>query len=170
LIPAFLSPAEQHEHGKELEDWRGKRFKSEYLSLVRPFSAVPNLLQRVRDRGLRVAVASSAKKEELEKYLDIARIGDLIDEITSADDVNESKPAPDVFQVVLKKLEIAGSDAVAVGDTPYDAEAAGKASISTIGVLSGGFSENALRHAGCAEIYPGPAGLLSLFASSLLGK
>jgi phosphoglycolate phosphatase-like HAD superfamily hydrolase len=65
LIPVFLSDDEQRDHGKEMEEWRGKRFKSEYLPLVRPFSAVPNLLRRVRDAGVRVAVASSAKKDEL---------------------------------------------------------------------------------------------------------
>jgi phosphoglycolate phosphatase-like HAD superfamily hydrolase len=65
LIPVFLSENEQRDHGKELEDWRGKRFKSEYLPLVRPFLAVPDLLRRVRDAGLRVAIASSAKRAEL---------------------------------------------------------------------------------------------------------
>src|SRR5690242_4287255 len=60
LIPVFLSDDEQRDHGKELEEWRGKRFKSEYLPLVRPFSAVPNLLRRVREAGLQIAVASSA--------------------------------------------------------------------------------------------------------------
>ena len=101
---------------------RGKAFQErQYLPLVRRFSAVPDLLRRVRDAGVRVAIASSAKKDELDKYLDIARIADLVDVKTSSDDVEESKPAPDIFEVVLKKLNIEGSDAVAIGDTPYDA-------------------------------------------------
>ena len=170
LIPVFLSPDEQRDHGKELEEWRGKRFKSEYLPLVRPFSAVPNLLRRAQDAGVRVAVASSAKKDEVEKYLDIARIADLVDVTTSSDDVEESKPAPDIFEVVLKKLKIRGADAVAIGDTPYDAEAAGKAKVATIGVLCGGFTEKSLRQAGCVEVYPGPATLLACFGYSLLAK
>jgi phosphoglycolate phosphatase-like HAD superfamily hydrolase len=78
LIPVFLSADEKRDHGQELEEWRGKRFKSEYLPMVRPFSAVPDLLKRGRDAGLRIAVASSAKKDELDKYLDIARITDLV--------------------------------------------------------------------------------------------
>ena len=127
LIPVFLSADEQRDHGKEMEEWRGNRFKTEYLPLVRPFSAVPDLLRRVRDAGLQIAVASSAKKDEVEKYLDIAGIADLVDLKTSSDDVEESKPAPDIFEIVLKKLKIEGADAVAIGDTPYDAEAAGKA-------------------------------------------
>jgi phosphoglycolate phosphatase-like HAD superfamily hydrolase len=170
LIPVFLSADEQRDHGKEMEEWRGHRFKTEYLPLVRPFSMVPDLLRRVRDAGLRTAVASSAKKDELEKYLEIARITDLVEVTTSADDAEESKPAPDIFEVVLKKLRIEGVDAIAIGDTPYDAEAAGKAKIATIGVLCGGFTEHALRQAGCGEIYPGPAALFARFADSLLAR
>jgi HAD superfamily hydrolase (TIGR01549 family) len=170
FIPVFLSASEQQDHGKELEEWRGDRFKASYLSLVRPFSAVPDLLRRVRDAGVRVAIASSAKKDELDKYLDIACITDLVDVKTSSDDVKESKPAPDIFEVVLKKLKLEGGDAVAIGDTPYDAAAARKADIPTIGVLCGGFTESSLRQAGCAEIYPGPAALFACFESSLLAR
>jgi phosphoglycolate phosphatase-like HAD superfamily hydrolase len=79
LIPVFLSADDQREHGKELEAWRGERFKNKYLPLVRPFSAVPDLLRRVRGAGLRVAIASSAKKAELEEYLKIADITELVE-------------------------------------------------------------------------------------------
>ncbi len=151
-----------------MEEWRGKRFKTEYLPLVRPFSAVPDLLRRVRDAGVRIAVASSAKKDELDMYLDIACIADLVEVTTSSEDAEESKPAPDIFEVVLEKLKIEGAEAVAIGDTPYDAEAAGKAGIRTIGVLCGGFTERSLREAGCVGVYPGPATLLACFEDSLL--
>jgi HAD superfamily hydrolase (TIGR01549 family) len=161
LIPVFLSADEQRDHGKELEEWRGRRFKTSYLPLVRPFSAVPDLLRRLRDAGLRIAVASSAKRDELDKYLDIAGIADLVDATTSSEDADESKPAPDVFEIILKKLKIAGADAVAIGDTPYDATAAGKAGVATIGVLCGGFTETSLREAGCFEIFRGPAALFA---------
>jgi HAD superfamily hydrolase (TIGR01549 family) len=170
LIPVFLSEEERRDHGKELDAWRSEHFKAKYLPLVRPFSAVPDLLQRSRDAGLRIAIASSAKKDELEKYLDIAGIRNLTDETVSSEDVDESKPAPDIFEAVLKKLAIEGRDAVAIGDTPYDAEAAGKAEVRTIGVLCGGFTEDELRKAGCTEFYPGPAALLACFARSLLMK
>lgn len=170
LIPVFLSDDEQRDHGKELEEWRGKHFKNKYLPLVRPFSAVPDLLRRVRDAGLQVAVASSAKKDELGKYLDIAGITDLVHVTTSSDDAEESKPAPDIFEVALKKLGIKGADAVAIGDTPYDATAAGKAKIATLGVLCGGFTEASLRQAGCVQVYPGPAALMACFGASLLAR
>jgi HAD superfamily hydrolase (TIGR01549 family) len=170
LIPVFLTADEQRDHGEELEEWRGKRFKSKYLPLVRPFSAVPELLGRVRDAGLRIAIGSSAKKDEMEKYLEMAGIADLVDLATSSEDAKESKPAPDIFEIVLEKLEIEGRDAVAIGDTPYDAIAAGKAKIATIGVLCGGFTEASLRQGGCVEIYPGPAALFARFEASLLAR
>jgi HAD superfamily hydrolase (TIGR01549 family) len=170
LIPVFLSVEEQRDHGKEMEEWRGNRFKTDYLPLVRPFSAVPDVLRCVRDAGVQIAIASSAKKDELEKYLDISRIADLGDLTASSDDVEESKPAPDIFEVVLKRLKIEGTDAVAIGDTPYDAAAAGKAKIATIGVLCGGFTESSLRQAGCVEIYPAPASLFARFEDSLLAR
>ena len=169
-IPVFLSDDEQRDHGKELEDWRGNRFKADYLPLVRPFSAVPELLRCVRAAGLRIAIASSAKKDEVDKYLDIAGIAGLVDLTTSSNDVEESKPAPDIFDVVLGRLGIEGADAVAIGDTPYDAQAAGKAGIATIGVLCGGFTEHSLRQAGCTEIYPGPAALLACLDGSVLTR
>jgi HAD superfamily hydrolase (TIGR01509 family) len=170
LIPVFLSEDERRDHGKELDAWRSEHFKAKYLSLIRPFSAVPDLLQRCQDAGLRIAIASSAKKDELEKYLAIAGVRRMIDETVSSEDVEQSKPAPDIFAAVLKKLAIQGRDAVAIGDTPYDAEAAGKAGVRTIGVLCGGFTEGELRKAGCAEIYAGPAMLLACFDRSLLVK
>jgi beta-phosphoglucomutase-like phosphatase (HAD superfamily) len=108
---------------------------------VRPFSAVPDLMRRVRDAGLRIAVASSAKRDELDRYLDIAGITEFVDKTTSSEDADGSKPAPDVFEIVLRKLEIASADAVAIEDTPYDAIAAGEAGIATIGVLCGGFTD-----------------------------
>jgi phosphoglycolate phosphatase-like HAD superfamily hydrolase len=106
----------------------------------------------------------------LEHFLEIADITDLVDETSSSEDVAESKPAPDVFEAVLRKLQMPGEDAVAVGDSPYDAEAAGKVSVRTKGVLCGGFSESSLRQAGCVEIYPGPATLYCCFENSSLGK
>jgi phosphoglycolate phosphatase-like HAD superfamily hydrolase len=130
---------------------------------------VPELLRRVCDAGLKVAVASSAKTSELEVYLDIAGIKDLLDVATSSEDAEHSKPAPDIFQVALTKLCIEGPEAVAIGDTPYDAEAARKAGIPSIGLLCGGFTEADLRKGGCVAVYPGPAALLACFRASPLG-
>lgn len=170
LIPVFLSDAEQKDHGEEMEAWRGERFKTRYLSLVRPFSAVPDLLRRTRDAGLKVAIASSAKRSELQVYLEIAGVADLVDQTTSSEDVEKSKPAPDIFDVALQKLQVNGQEAVAIGDTPYDADAANKAGMRTLGVLCGGFPEAELRRAGCSSVYAGPATLLACFDETILAR
>jgi phosphoglycolate phosphatase-like HAD superfamily hydrolase len=163
LIPVFLTDAEQQDHGEALEKWRGDHFRSHYLPMVRPFSCVPDLIARVRKAGLKVAVASSAKKRELDVYLDLAGITDLLDASTSSDDAEASKPAPDIFEAVLKKLGVEGSEAVAIGDSPYDAQAARAAGMRCIGFLSGGFTESSLREAGCSVVYPGPGAMLACF-------
>jgi phosphoglycolate phosphatase-like HAD superfamily hydrolase len=170
LLPVFLSKAERKDHGEDLEEWRGRRFKTEYLPLVRPFSAVPELLDRVRRAGLTVAVASSSKKDELDQYLEIAGVTKLVEVATTSDDAEHSKPAPDIFESALSKLDIEGANAIAIGDTPYDAEAAGKRSIRTIGVLCGGFPEADLLRSGCVAIYQSPSALLAGFDHSPLAR
>lgn len=163
LIPVFVSADEQRDHGKEMKEWRGNRFKTEY----RPFSTVPGLLRRVRDAGLFIAIASSAKKEEVDKYLDIARITDLVDLPTSSDDAAESKPAPDIFEVVQEAQDRRRRRC---RDRRHAVRWAAAEKIATIGVLCGGFTESLPRQAGCVEIYPGPAALFARFADSLLAR
>jgi phosphoglycolate phosphatase-like HAD superfamily hydrolase len=168
LIPVFLTKQEQEKEAEELEAWRSRHFKTSYLPLVRGFSAVPDLFRRVRAVGLKIAIGSSAKQDELERYLDIAGVTGMVDAASTSEDVSQSKPAPDIFSSALDKLGVVGSDALAVGDTPYDAEAAGKAEIHTIGVLCGGFPEIELRQAGSIAAYPGPAALYAGFDASPL--
>ncbi|MCE4548040.1 MULTISPECIES: HAD family hydrolase [unclassified Caballeronia] len=168
LMPAFLSEAQLLDHGEQLDSWRGQHFKAHYLPMVRPFAAVPELLGKLRGAGVKLAVASSAKREDLEMYLDIAAIKDLLDATVSSEDVEQSKPAPDVFEVALQELEVPPDAAIVIGDSPYDAQAAGKTGLRTIGLLSGAFTEQSLRDAGCIAIYPGPAGLLANLVRSPL--
>ena len=136
---------------------------------VRAFPKVRELFQRVRADGKRIALASSAKGDELEAYKEIAHIEDLVEEETSKDDAERSKPHPDIFEAALEKLgDLKPGEAVVVGDTPYDAEAAGKLGLKTVGVLCGGFPEAELRAAGCVAIYRDPADLLARYAESPL--
>jgi len=169
LMPVFLSESELEEFGEELEKYRGELFKREYLPRVEGFPAVRELFERVRREGLRIALASSAKGDELKVYKKIARIEDLVEEETSADDAERSKPHPDIFEAALGRLaDTRPSEAVVVGDTPYDAEAAGKAGLRTLGLLCGGFPEEDLRAAGCERIYRDAADLLANYDSSPL--
>lgn len=171
LMPVFFSKEELDEKGDEMEEYRGELFKRDYLPKVRAFPRVRELFQKIKDDGLRLALASSAKQDELETYKKIANIEDLVEEETSADDTDKSKPHPDIFEAALERLgDIEPHEAIVVGDTPYDAEAAGKASLRTIGVLCGGFPEAELKAAGCVQIYKDPADLLARYNESLIGQ
>jgi HAD superfamily hydrolase (TIGR01509 family) len=169
LMPKFLSKEEIEQGGEEIEDFRSALFKEKYLPQVHAFAATRELLQRTKRNGQEVALASSAKSDELATYKKIARIGGLIDEETSSDDAEKSKPHPDIFEAALDRLGLNSHEAVAVGDSPYDAEAAGKIGLRTIGALCGGFPEQDLRAAGCIEIYRDPADLLAQFDQSAIG-
>jgi phosphoglycolate phosphatase-like HAD superfamily hydrolase len=96
-------------------------------------------------------------------YKDLASIADLVDAETSADAVDCSKPCPDVFEVALERLRAEPSQTIVVGDSPYDAIAAERAGLRTVGVLCGGFSEDAMRRAGCAAIFRDPADILARY-------
>ena len=172
LIPALLGRREAERLGKELEERRKRIFVAEYLPRVRPFPGVRALFERLIEAGLSVGLASSAKGDELAEYKRIAMIDDLVPDgaATSSDDADRSKPHPDIFHASLAKLGVPARRAIAVGDTPYDAEAAGKAGIATVGVLCGGFPETDLRRAGCAEVYRDPAEILTRFDETPLGR
>lgn len=169
LMPALLPDEEVRRRGEEIEAFRKDLFKREYLPRVKPFPGVRDLFERIRADGRRIALASSAKGDELERYKEIAGIPDLLDAETSSDDAEKSKPHPDIFEAALSRLGgIAAAEVVAVGDTPYDAESAGKAGLRTIGVLCGGWPESELRAAGCVAIYRDPADLLRHYDRSPL--
>lgn len=171
LLPVFFTKNELDEFGKEMEKFRGELFKREFLPRVRPFPKVRELFERIRADGKRIALASSAKEEEVEEYKRIAQIADLIEEETSADDAEKSKPHPDIFEAALAQLgDVEPGQVIVVGDTPYDAEAAGKAGLRAIGFLCGGFPEASLRAAGCVRIYEGPADLLARYDDSLIAR
>jgi HAD superfamily hydrolase (TIGR01509 family) len=170
LMPVFLSKEEVERRGKEIEKYRLQLFKRDYLPHVRGFPKVRDLFERIINAGKRIALASSAKGEELEAYKKAADIADLVHEETSSDDAERSKPHPDIFEAALARLKLPPHRAVVVGDSPYDAEAAGKAGVRTIGVLCGGFPEADLRNAGATQIFRDPADLLANFECSLISK
>ena len=168
LLPHLLGDDLAEAQGKAIEAWRSDLFKREYLPRVAAFADVPALFRHIRGRGLKVALASSAKAKELDAYKKIAGVEGLTDAETTSDDADRSKPHPDIFQAVLDKLGVAPGDAVVVGDTHYDIEAAGKAGMAAIGVLCGGFPAEILRKAGAVAIYRDPAHLLAEYDASPL--
>jgi HAD superfamily hydrolase (TIGR01509 family) len=147
---------------------RGAIFAERYLPAVRALPGSRALVERLREAGLLVAVASSAKRDELEPLLDLARVADLLDGEATSSDADRSKPDPDIVAAALRRLGVAPGEAVMIGDTPYDIEAAHAAGIATIAVRSGGWSAALL--AAAIAIYDGPAQLCAGFATSPLGR
>ena len=171
LMPVFLSPKELEKFGEELEQFRSDLFKKEFLPKVKPFPCVPQLFQRIRRDDKRIALASSAKGDELKTYKAIAGIADLVEAETSSDDADRSKPYPDIFHAALAELgDVKPDNVLVVGDTIYDAEAAGKANLRTLGVMCGGWSEEELRRAGCIAVYRDPADLLDGYEASPISR
>jgi HAD superfamily hydrolase (TIGR01549 family) len=171
LMPVFFSQKELKDFGEEMEKYRGELFKKEYLNRVKPFPKAHDLIKKVAGERKSIALASSAKADELEHFKNVLDIADYLAGETNADDAEKSKPHPDIFEAALKRLGNPPIEkCVVVGDAPYDAIAARKIGLKTIGVLSGGFSEKWLRDEGCVEIYENPADLLAHYADSLLGR
>jgi HAD superfamily hydrolase (TIGR01549 family) len=169
ILHGLLPPEAIEQRGEEIKDFRADLFRRRYMPQVRAFPGVRELFERIRAVGQRAVLASSGNADEVEQYKEIASIADLIDSDTSSDDAERSKPFPDIFQAALAKLQgLSCDEAVVVGDTPYDAEAARRAQIKSIGVLSGGFTGQALRDAGCIAIYHGPEDLLHRYDNSPL--
>ncbi|WP_174297629.1 HAD family hydrolase [Sphingomonas bacterium] len=170
LVPALLPDADQATQ-VALGQVHGEIFKSTYLHRVRPFAGAHDLLAHAHGRGQRVALASSASKAELDHYLDLLDARDLVEVTTSSDDVERTKPAHDIFATALRKLaDVGPSEAMVVGDTPYDVEAAAACGIAAIALRSGGFADDVLRRAGAVAIYDHAAALLADYAASPLGR
>ncbi|MCA1827625.1 MAG: HAD family hydrolase [Myxococcales bacterium] len=170
LMPVFFSQDDLARRGEAIDSYRSDLYKRKYLKQVRPFPQTRELFQAVLRRGVKIALASSAKGDELQTYKQLARIDDLIDAETSADDAERSKPHPDIFEAALARLATHKSGTFAVGDTPWDAIAAHRLGVRCIGMLCGGFAERDLLEAGCIAIYRDPADLLARLDESPLGR
>jgi len=170
-LPEFLSPEELKKIGKQIDDYRSELFRKKFQPQVKPFSGVRELFERVRADGKRIAIASSSHQEDVEKCMKRARIDDLVDIQITADDADESKPAPDVFAASLGRLHVSAERAIAVGDTRFDVEAANKIGLATIGMLCGGAAaEETFRRAGAIAVYKDPADLLANYDASPLAR
>ncbi len=167
LLPVFFSKEELEDFGEKMNTERGQLFKKEFMPRVKPFPGVRALFGRLQKDGFKLALASSASRSEVEHYAELLEIEDLIDAGTSSDEAEKSKPHPDIFEVAVKKLGgVPTGTCLAIGDTPYDAEAAGKAGMKTVGVLCGGFPEADLRRAGAVAIFQDPEDLLRRYEES----
>jgi HAD superfamily hydrolase (TIGR01509 family) len=147
---------------------RGDIFCDRYLAPVKAFEGTRELLESLKARGFRLGVASAAAEEELMPLLRAAGADDLIENRTSGDDAPRSKPDPDIVTVALQRLGVSPHQAVMIGDTPYDVEAARLAGLGCIGFRCGGWDDRGL--AGALAVYDGPLDLLRSLDLSPLGK
>ena len=150
LVSGLCGDAVEEELG---EDIRAAE-KALYMSVIGevvPLEGARALMEDLKRLDRRIVLASSAKPDEVEHYLDLLDARGLADAWTSAGDVERTKPEPDLVESALEK--IGGGEAVMVGDSTWDCEAAGNAGVTTIAVLTGGFSEQELTEAGAVAVY-----------------
>lgn len=154
--------------GKAISDDCKRIFQERYLPQIQPFAQGRQLVERLQAAGLRLAVATSARSEDLEVLLKIVGVPQLLDNSTTSKEADRSKPDPDIVSAALKKLDLPAQQAVMIGDTPYDVEAGNRAGVRVIAVRCGGWEDHDL--AGAAEIYDDPADLLARLDQSCLGQ
>jgi len=168
LIPVFVKEEDRDRLQKEMEAFRKQVFHRDYMPRIVAFSKSRDLFAKLKQSGIRIILATSSDEEDVATYKRIIGIEDLVDAQSSASEAKESKPEPDIFAVALKKAGVSADRAIALGDTPYDAEAAGKLGIRVIGLTCGGWKRDDLLDAGCIEVYQDPADLLLHLEQSLL--
>ncbi|HEY9761198.1 MAG TPA: HAD family hydrolase [Trichocoleus sp.] len=169
VIPRMVPGLNDEEGvGKEISKCRKTLVLNKFKDQIVPANGSRDLVQKMREQGLDLIIASSASDQELETLLKIAQVEDLVPQTTSSDDAEASKPAPDIIEAALQKAQLDPQRTVMLGDTPYDVEAAGKAGVDVIAFRCGGFSDADL--GGAIAIYDDPADLLRCYDESPLSQ
>jgi len=169
VIPQMVPGLTDEEgDGKAISERRKELIINHYGPKLEPANGSRQLILKMKDAGLKLIIASSATSQELEVLLKAAQVDDLLDEATTSSDAEASKPAPDIVEVALSKLQIEPNQVLMLGDTPYDIQSAGAAGVVMIAVRCGGFDDAQL--SGAIAIYDDPADLLAHYADSPLDK
>ena len=150
FVEAVAGKRVEEELGDTLRE-RWERLFDDVIDEVAPLDGAHDLIADLKARGSRVVLASSAVEKHVDEFLDLLDARELADAWTTKDDVEHSKPEPDLVRAALEKAET--DDAVMIGDTPWDIEAARKAGIETICLVTGGFSEQELEDAGARAVF-----------------
>ena len=150
LVPEVGGESVEKAFGDELRDAWVEEF-DQLIGEVQPFDGAHDLLQEVKRRGFRLVLASSGQSQHVETFIDLVQGRSLADAWTTSEDAEQSKPEPDLVGVALKKVD--GSSAVMVGDSTWDAVAAGKLDVPTIAIRTGGFSVDELQDSGAAQVF-----------------
>ena len=168
LVEALVGEDVEREQG---DDIRAAE-KPHYMAMieeVEPLAGARDLIVALKEAGHTVVLASSAKEDEVEHYLELLDARDITDDWTSSADVEETKPAPDLVQSALDKVGADPKEAVMIGDTNWDVEAARKAGVPTVAVMTGGFSEDELQESGAVAVFDSIVALRKGLSETPLG-
>jgi HAD superfamily hydrolase (TIGR01509 family) len=169
LIPTLI-PGISDALQEEMDLARGELFKRDYLPRGVPFPGVRDLFERLVADGVKIVLASSSSGPEVDYHLNLIGCSDLVSAVTTKDDVENSKPCPDIFAAALAKVApIPAKDAVVIGDTPWDMKAALKVGVRTIAFRCGGFPDVSLRESGAGFLYNDARDLLARYDQSPFG-
>jgi HAD superfamily hydrolase (TIGR01549 family) len=150
LVDAVAGHGVERENGDDIREAEGELYM-QLIDEVAPFEAARELIVELKRRGHAVVLSSSAKQDEVDRYLDLLDVREVADGWTTSADVEATKPEPDLVRAALDEAET--DDAVMVGDTVWDVKAAARAGIETLAVLTGGFSDAELRDAGALDVF-----------------
>ncbi|WP_428364944.1 HAD family hydrolase [Mycolicibacterium sp.] len=154
--------------GQRLKDGHS-RFYRDTARLLAPLPGARNLLRRVASEGLQVVLATSAPEDELALLREVLDCDDVVSAVTSSQDVETAKPRPDIVAVALERASVTAAEAVFVGDAVWDCQAAGRAGVTSIGLLTGGVSRAELMQAGASAVFDDAAALSNSLAGSAIG-
>jgi HAD superfamily hydrolase (TIGR01509 family) len=168
VVQALTDERTEHELGDSIREAESNRY-GEMIEEVAAMDGARELLSELGGRGHKVVLATSAKPQELDHYLAMLDARELADAWTSAGDVQATKPEPDLVKAALEKVDATPEQSVMVGDTPFDVEAAKRAGVETIAVLSGGFAREELEEAGAIAVFESVAELLGELDDTALG-
>jgi HAD superfamily hydrolase (TIGR01549 family) len=166
LVAAVAGEEVERERGEDIRAAETERY-AELIEEVRPLEGARELIEDLKDDGRQVVLASSAKPQEVEHYLDLLDARELADGWTTSGDVERTKPDPDLIHAALERLD--GDRAVMVGDSTWDCQAARKAGVETLAVLTGGFSAQELFDAGALSVFATITELRERLRSTALG-
>jgi len=147
LVPDLLNAREMRSFGEKVKKFRGKLFKERFLADVKPFPGAKRCLRELHERGIKLALASSANPDEVKYYTKLLEAEDLLEGTTSKGDAEFSKPSPEIFRAALDRIGTDPALTLVAGDTPYDVLAAHRVPLPVAAVLCGGFERELLAKA-----------------------
>ncbi|HET9119993.1 MAG TPA: HAD family hydrolase [Solirubrobacterales bacterium] len=152
LVAALAGDEIESRLGDSIREAEGEHYR-QLIGEVQPMEGSRRLIEDLKDAGNAVVLASSAKEWEVDHYLELLDAKELVDDWTTSDDVERTKPEPDLVHAALDKVGGTAEDALLIGDTVWDVEAAHRAGVDTLAVRTGGFSEAELTDAGARTVY-----------------